>query len=355
MDLVTDLGSDDIAEREDAMRILSEDQTLTLSQLEGLLKRTDLSAEQRCRINQAAKQRFMTSPRPALGVQFDNRLPDRVVIERIYDKFPALGLLEPGDMIVSCNGERLRSRSAWLRLGAHIFSREPGETISVVVRRGAEKLEMEIPLGKFSDLEPIRPGAGRAPSDDRLERAWEMRCGRLTEEKTEVIEAAVPASAWDIDYDPDVQAMNQKSMRYNGVYRPRLVAGGEARGGEPSIEEIIQLSQRNPGALNNRNIARQLAQQGVVIGWVGGDGLMLTAQQELSILEEERAMLQRQAAALKAPQELKPGQLTEVAVYRAQNEKMLTRVNRQIEAIKADTVEEQAKSAQSEATVRDGK
>ncbi len=185
-DLIADLGSSDIVKREDAMRILSADQSLTLTQLEALLKDPDLSAEQRCRISHAAKQRFMNAPKPAMGVRFDSRLPDRVAIDTVYKDFPAATLLEPGDIIVSCMGEKLHSRGAWVQLGAHIFSREPGDVVSIVVRRGANKLTLDVPLGSYADLNGVNVMPGNpanvvrnpAPDEERLERAWDMRSKR---------------------------------------------------------------------------------------------------------------------------------------------------------------------------------
>jgi hypothetical protein len=347
--LVSDLGSSDIAKREDAMRILSSDDSITLAQLEGLLKAPDLSPEQRCRITQAAKQRFMSSPRPAMGVQFDNRLPDRVAIEKVYPKFPAAQFLRPGDLIVSCNGEKLHALAPWVRLGAHIFSREPGDSISLVVRRGAEKLEMEIPLGLYRDLAPadnLNIPRDRGPDQDRLERAWELRTRGFSPQPIAVIDPKLPPTDWK----PDPSFMQtQKLARYkpqmNAGYHPTLVAGGEPRGGELDYDQLILMTQQNPAAANqiiNRAWAQQqLMQQGMGVGWGSEGGLVQTTQQELSGLENRRLSLQHQLDDLKMPGAARPDQVGLVEA-RAQVVKELERTKKQIEAIRAETAEEQA-------------
>lgn len=350
--LVADLGSPDIAKREDAMRILSADESITLPQLEGLLKAPDLSPEQRCRITQAAKQRFMSSPRPAMGVQFDNRLPDRVAIEKVYPKFPAAQFLQPGDLIVSCNGEKLHARAPWVRLGAHIFSREPGDTISLVVRRGAEKLEMEVPLGLYRDLVPadnLNIPRDRGPDQDRLERAWELRSRQFTPAASAVIDPKLPPTDWKPEPTYfQAQKLSRYKPQMNAGYHPKLVAGGEPRGGELDYDQLILMTQQNPAAANqiiNRAWAQQqLIQQGMGAGWGSEGGLVQTTQQELSGLENRRLSLEHQLDDLKMPGAIRTDQVALVET-REQVAKELTRIKKQIEAIRAESADEQAADA----------
>lgn len=353
--LVADLNSEEISRREEAMEALSG--AATLAQLEELLKDSDLTAEQRCRIAEAAKQRFMNSPRPAMGVQFDSRLPDRVSLSHVYDKFPSAQLLEPGDIIVSCNGEKLRSRSAWVQLGAHIFSREPGESVSLVVRRGAQKLNIEVPLGTYGDLPAgNNNNAASAPriDDERLQRAWELRCSRYAPAERAPIDAKIADDDWRTD---ELPAQSQKLSRYkpqlSTTYRPpRLVAGGEPRGGEQTAEELLMLAQQDVRGVNaavNRAWAQQQLQQRQMLA-MEGMAIIQTTAQELSSLNTRRDMLERQLDDLKMPGATKPEQMVQLEVrYKMQIDE-LARVKKQIEAIKAEAAE-----AQAEALVDDAK
>ncbi len=360
--VVADLGSSDIAKREEAMRVLSSDASLTLTQLESLLKDPNLSPEQRCRVSQAAKQRFMDTPKPAMGVRFDNRLPDRVAIEQVYPGFPSAKLLEAGDIIVSCMGEDLHSRMAWVQLGAHIFSREAGDVVTLVVRRGAQKLTLDVPLGSYINLpngnnNNQNPVNSPRSDDGRLDRAWELRCRMHFPEARAAIDPKLTETEWRPE---PTHAQTQKLSRYKvqmvTSYRPpRLVAGGEPRGGEQSYDDLLLLAQQDPRGVNaivNRAWAQQqLAQQGMQqqFGATNFGGLVQTTAQELNVLENRRLVLERQLDDLKAPGALRPDQMVQLEQRFQLQREELARVRKQIQAIKAEVAEEQAA-----ATVPDG-
>lgn len=338
--LIADLGAPDIMQREEAMRILSSDTSITLTQLEEQLKNESLSPEQRCRISQAARQRFVNSPRPAMGVQFDSALPDRVAIEKVYPNFPASEVLQPGDIIVSCEGEPLHSRAAWIRLGAHIFSREPGEKVAVVVRRGSEKLNLEVALGSYSDLStPAGPG------EDRLEHAWQLRCSRCRPGAAPApIDPQAPISEWSQEPSVlEVQKLARHRAQLPQAAMPRLVAGGEPRGGELDYEELIVLAQQNPrGNIGNRAwAAQQLAQQGAIVGWTGAGVIMQTTQQELSGLENRRLNIQRRLDQMRMPGAMQPEHQAQRELAMQEFRDHLERVKKQIEGIRAEAAEEE--------------
>lgn len=340
--LVADLGSSDLATREEATRVLASDDSLGLSGLEAALRNPALTLEQRARLQQAAKRRFMESPRPALGVRFDSALPDRVAIEEVYPNFPASAVLQPGDLIVECEGERLRSRGAWVSLGAHIFSREAGETIRMTVRRGKEKMELEVGLGRFADL-----GAdGRGPSLDRLEHAWQLRCSKFAPEPAAPIDVGMADEEWRAE---NSYVESQKLTRFKSqlpqVVLPSIVAGGEPRGGAYGYDELLAMSQPNhpnaPVMINQQAWAqRQLVQAGGPGGWNSTSMIIQTTKQELGGLQNRRVLLQRQLDLLEAPGAAKPGEMAEHQQALTQYRNHLTRVVRQIDAISAEAAEE---------------
>lgn len=341
--LVADLGSPDIATREEATRRLSAEPTVTLHDLEVILSASDLSGEQRCRLMDAAKARFLTSPRPAMGVRFDTTLRDRVAIDTLYPKFPASADLEVGDIVIECEGQKLRSPAAWVELGAHIFAREPGDTLSIVIRRGAKKMNLQVKLGAYADL-----GSGDFPDIERLQLAWDVRAKSLRPDAQRVIAADLPPSVWQ----PEPSAIEAaKLSRFKAQlpqdrYRPRLVAGGEARGGELDYDELLILAQQNPRAnalVNNRGWNQRFAAQGGMNpAWGELRVISQTTKQELSAIESKRVMIQRQIEALKSPANAKPGQAVQTETFLELARLELARLQKLTDAINAEAAEEPA-------------
>lgn len=343
-DLVADLGSQDIAKREEAMRLLTADTSLTLTQLEAQLKEPALSPEQRCRLTQAAKDRFLQSPRPAMGVQFDSVLPDRVAIETVYDNFPAAGVLKPGDIILSCEGETLRSRSAWVRLGAHIFAHEPGDAVELVVRRGGAKLAVTVQLGRYADL------ASRAgPGEDRMEAAWDLRSRRFRPDAPAAIRPEMPADA-DVDQGMnvlEVQKLARMRAQLPQANVPRIVAGGEARGGALDYDELLMLSRGNlnqDAGINRAFLQQRLIQQQIMFA---STGIMQTTQQELSALETRKQALEHQLKGLSGAGATRPDimaqQQRSIAAYRDQ----IARLETLIQGIRVQAAEDEKANAAS--------
>jgi len=286
-ELIAQLGVESASVRESALSILASDSSFTLQQLEETLKTATLTAEQRYRLLEASKQRFMGTTRAAMGVQQFSRavVPERVVIGVTYPQFPSFKVLQEGDMILEAEGEKLRSRDAWNRLGAHIVSHEPGESMTVVVRRGEEKLTLQVPLGSYKDL----PGPN--PMDiAKLERGWQIRAEGLNQHQPrEPISVAIPTAKWDAgaDSSDDLKRMRIK-MQLPAIYRPRLVAGGDARGGELDYQEVWDAFNNNnnrAGAIDQR-LLRNMAQAGMVQVEFGGT--TMTVAQEIAELERTR-------------------------------------------------------------------
>lgn len=292
--LIAQLGVESAAEREEALAYLAGDGAFTLAQLEETLRESTLSAEQRARLLEAAKQRYMASPRAAMGVQQFSRfaLPERVVIGTTYPQFPSFQVLKEGDLILEVEGEKLRSRDAWNRLGAHIVSHDPGGSMNIIVRRGEEKLSLEVPLGSFKDL----PGPN--PLDiAKLERGWQLRSQRYaTAAARQPIAIDVPGGKWEPGLDLAEEKRVRAKMQLPTLYRPSLVAGGDARGGELDYEEIYNAFNNNRAGFDQR-LLRNMAQAGLAP--MEFTGTTMTVAQELADLERTRdqikASLQKEA------------------------------------------------------------
>lgn len=339
--LVGQLNSTSAPEREHALEVLSSDSAYDLKMIEDTLKTETLSAEQRYRLMEAARERFMGSPRAAMGVQFSRLpLPERVVLEKTYPQFPSFKTLKEGDMILSVEGEKLRSRNAWNRLGAHIVSKDPGQKLSMVIRRGEEKLDVEVELGSYRDL----PGP-TSMDLTKLERAWELRSGAYSPKSAAApIATGIPVGKWDVGME---SAADQKRMRVKmqlpNLYRPRLIAGGEPRGGEiDDLEQTELWNAFNNGRINaiDRRALMQLAQAGGGMQPDLGSMVTMTIQQEIAGLEQTReqvkAAMQREGVAGNKPRNQG---LADWELGNIDRVKMLSLIDLSITALKAEAAE----------------
>lgn len=127
-----------------------------------------LSAEQRSSLLDLARRSFFRDDRAGLGVEFSRTQTGvGVPITRTVPGFPASETLEPGDVLLLFDGLPL-SETQGMR--AAIISRDPGDKVRVVVMRGGVELELDLQLGRFSDL---RQGAEL--DAESLAEAWDRR------------------------------------------------------------------------------------------------------------------------------------------------------------------------------------
>ncbi|MEZ6242004.1 MAG: PDZ domain-containing protein [Phycisphaerales bacterium] len=154
--------------REQAEDRLIDVGTPTLGQLHALLRSGRLSPEQHARVRQVALARFASTPRAGMGVQFDPGAPGGARIQKLVDGFPAAGIIEPGDQIVEAAGVPVNNSA---HLGALILSHDAGDIMSLRVIRDEQTIDLEIPLGAFSDL-------GQAANPRTLEAAYRVRADR---------------------------------------------------------------------------------------------------------------------------------------------------------------------------------
>lgn len=183
-DIVTILDSLDdprFSERERASVSLE----LRADELDAMLENgfdlSEMSLEQVERIGRALRSRFWATPRAALGVSFGqqlNAMTQGLPLQNVIPGFPSAAVLRGGDVVISVDGVALvdaPTDMAQQLMRASILSRDPGDTLPMLVRRGNIELQVEAPLGAYRDL---GPNAG-VLTDAELERAWGVRSDRL--------------------------------------------------------------------------------------------------------------------------------------------------------------------------------
>ncbi len=230
---IADLASPNFATRQAASTHLSANEQFTLEMLESALKRPDLTLEARYRLFGIARQRFFRSPRAALGFKFGGQLRDRVVVGETFANFPSFKLLEVGDMIVGADGTKIEGPSGQAMLQSIIISHDPGEILRLTIRRGPRKLDLDVPLGKFADLD----NAGAGLFEDRLARAWRIRAQSRMGAAVEPVRVDGPKAPW-MPAGDEAQRKLDAVMRREANENPlRIVGGGmprAAQGGDDS-------------------------------------------------------------------------------------------------------------------------
>lgn len=279
-ELVARLGADSFTTREAATLELSQRTEIPIADIERALADPAISLEQRTRLIEAARAKFIVAPRAALGVQFDSLQPSRAVISKTFPAFPAAALLQPGDEIVRV-GEQSVTEEGWGVVRPKILSRDPGQSLEMTIRRNGQDLRLAVPLGKFSDL----PQA-RMDSWD-LQAAWlERRAGY--DRAQAPIKVAGGEEPWEHDF-----AARPPAAAFRAPANVPLVAvGGEPRGGQIVFDHedaAANDSVRVPGP-NGQVVIRQelwingqrvpIGQgQGGVMVQVGPNGQQIIRQQ----------------------------------------------------------------------------
>jgi hypothetical protein len=214
--LVADLGSEDPQVRINATIALQDRGGIRLRQLEEVLRRPDLTAEQRRRLLSAAHRRFYAEPRAALGFRSATTEAGPVVIANVIPGFPAAGVLRAGDRITAVNGVRVPSFAAIRPL---IVSRDPGDVLELTILREGATLNLAVELGAFATLQDT-------PLDYQVVAAsWELRSRGLRGDEPPPIPSGLPVVLW----------MPEESTGVLESEIPDVVVGGEARGMRPPM------------------------------------------------------------------------------------------------------------------------
>ncbi|MBL4810106.1 MAG: PDZ domain-containing protein [Phycisphaerales bacterium] len=136
--------------------------------------RGGLSSEAMSRLRIAARELFGQTPKAGLGVGFgavrDGGVEISTVVKEV-DRFPAAGMLMPGDLIVGADGRALTTSE---ELRAVILSHEPGQTLNLLIQRGEQVLDMDLPLGSYRLLAGAAP-IGRGIADRAIAIRWARR------------------------------------------------------------------------------------------------------------------------------------------------------------------------------------
>ncbi len=257
--LITDIASNDFAARQRASEKLSANEQFDLAMLEGAMARPGLSLEARTRLFAIARQRFFRSPRAALGFQFGGmQLRDRVVVGLTYPPFDCVKVLEEGDMIVGADGFKLEGPGARSVLQSVIISHEPGEILKLVVRRGQQKLNLDVKLGRFSDLPQV--GGAAALMEDRLSRAWRIRTQAKGVGGAEPIRVeGARAAPWGLSEEAANRKIQRAMERESNENSPKIAGGGtprlvtnpdESRQFEPAVRQQFVVINGQPRMVN---------------------------------------------------------------------------------------------------------
>ncbi|MBC7834166.1 MAG: hypothetical protein H7Y88_03580 [Phycisphaerales bacterium] len=233
------LDSPVLSERDRAMQQLAGHADATLPALEQVLHDPSISAEQRARMSRVALSRFAISPRAAMGFSFGGVLPNRVSVAATFANFDSHKKLRTGDMMVEADGHSLVGPTAQRLLRAIIQSHDPGDMIHLVVRRGAERLKIDVRLGRYDQL-PRQNGLSPEGISDEIVRAWRVRCARLAPAKAAIVDPGVTADQWR-GVERSVQMIRAGVARqrssHPSAWRQTVFAGGEPRQAPSDLDE----------------------------------------------------------------------------------------------------------------------
>ncbi len=335
-DLITALDAPALDVRQTAHAELSQRPDFSLAQLEEALSRPGLTPEQHLRLGAAARDKFADSPRGAMGISWNQEVLNRASIIGTIPGFDAFGKLEPGDIFVSAGGQPIRGTTAQRQLRWQIISRDPGEILTVVVRRGKELRTFDLTLGNFEQL-----NEGRAVlSGLDLASAYrlrEQRLGRIATGDS----LGLAADDWVVArVEGDERMRNQNIRRRSPNGQPVLVAGGAPRQGlDDDREESRLIGARGKIAVVRANPARIVLNDPMSRPVTTRQ---MTIQEEIAAVEDRITKL-RKMVENPIDESVRPG----VGVIEGQNadqirlsaEKRLTAAERVLEALKAEAAE----------------
>ncbi len=283
--LIADLGVADFAQREAAQSRLATRHDLTLVDVQARLADPNLNAEARTRLLTVAKEIFMRSPRAAIGVRFGGGFGAPAgsrpnTVQDVIAGFPALGVLQPGDAIVSIDGVAVgqdfgmgTGMSSSVR--PQIVSRDPGDVVEMQVWRNGELLDLRVPLGKFADLR----GGPNSLSPEDYEQAWRVRRGALQAMARGGSAQQPPAGFEQIRESMSMINDGLAAARSMGwrsgqaMNRGDLLAGGQPGAGNAGLRSGVQ-EQRQALTWSDNGQGQRLAGGRVAIQ-IGPGGQML--------------------------------------------------------------------------------
>lgn len=344
-DLVSDLSSPDFHTRELATVRIRDDKSIRLADIERILTERELPLEAHSRLLTIARERFSTSPRAAMGVQFDlTTLRDRIVIDNTFEPFDCHRVLEPGDIIIEADGIPLQSGAARPLIQGLIISRDPGDTMKLVVRRGREKLNLEVKLGDFRELR------NNSLDELRLYRAWKTRSLAYSRQAAPV-KTPVHVDAWPDAMEASRQLPLQQMRAQSHSPNMAVHAGGRARTSnivnDSSWYSIQQLRAQNGGRINGLGVNPQALQMMLEFDDPSPQPPMTFAEESERLAQKRTALEGQLDRARREAERSAPGSpesaLLESRVARVELD--IRAVDRQLEAITAERDEIAAEAA----------
>lgn len=104
----------------------------------------------------------------AAGIDYE-LIHEGVVVTQVIAGMPAQGVLRPGDVLLSINGETVDKSDDVFAL---LAGKQVGDKISIAVERDGKRLDLELAMGDFNRLGDagdsdgeLRPGLGIQPAD----------------------------------------------------------------------------------------------------------------------------------------------------------------------------------------------
>lgn len=318
------MNSDDYATRERATKALAGDLSVSEEDITKLMKRPDLTPEQSQRLLEVVRERFMSTPRGAIGIRYDRTAhPPRVAA--VFPNFPAAkdGLLRAGDQIVSIEGRSLEDHVEVMQ--EETFSRDPGDTLHLHIRRevkeggeakpgegadqteraeqaggpagATEELDIAVKLGStmdFPDNSVLDPAA--------LQRALAVRLARMGAgaPTSETIEPRVEPGKWDQGTAP--RLLRQWSRVLSGPLESEAEASIINYGGVAMTPEnarlIRQLDALRQGG-NGANLANGLKVHMEAVNLPGGGRVEV---QRIDVPQEMKAKNEARLRQIRAQQ-----------------------------------------------------
>jgi hypothetical protein len=218
--LVEQLSDESFETRESATQQLSDEASgYPLRDLERVLRRTSLTAEQRRRLMQAAFARFAREPRAALGVTSAIG-ESKVTLQAVRADYPAAAVLKPGDRIESLDGVPLDTFDS---LRAIIIAHDPDDEIPVQLVRDGRTISTRVRLGLYGANKDFSPVAQFLPPAWTY-RSRDYRAQELSDPKP--IRVSFTPDAWRQGMEDETAEL----PRVEGGNPIPVAVGGEAVG-----------------------------------------------------------------------------------------------------------------------------
>lgn len=253
-ELMKGLDSDSFKERQSALAKLRQDHNITLAAIEEVLSELtrdkSLTPEQGLRLHSAAFERFVASPRAAMGVQFSFQdvSNEGVEINAPIEGFDSAKVLQAGDIIKEIDGRLIFNQSD---MRAAIVSYAPGDLVTLKLTREGMPLTAHLKMGSYDDLRTRENmgagnfGGGRADLDPAtLSEAWQLRCERLrptAAEGVRVVESGLTDAQWLMSDGAKPQQRAAQQQRNNMIFQGNAMRQGNAwrimNAGEMAVDQ----------------------------------------------------------------------------------------------------------------------